>query len=59
MIKIKTDAQIKLMRESGKLTKDVLDYLERNIKVGITTKQLDKMGLVNYLIFFAQKNLLT
>ncbi len=44
MIKIKTDAQIQLMRESGKLTKDVLDYLEKNIKVGITTKQLDKMA---------------
>jgi methionyl aminopeptidase len=44
MIKIKTDAQIQLMRESGRLTKDVLDYLEKNIKVGITTKQLDKMA---------------
>jgi methionyl aminopeptidase len=48
MIKIKTDAQIQLMRESGRLTKDVLDYLEKNIKVGITTKQLDKIERIMY-----------
>ncbi len=44
MIKIKTDAEIALMRESGKLTKEVLDLLGREIKVGMTTKQLDKIA---------------
>ena len=44
MIKIKTDAQINLMRESGRLTKNVLDYLEENLRVGMTTKELDKLA---------------
>lgn len=44
MIKIKTEEQIALMRESGRLTKNVLDYLGSNIKVGMTTKELDKLA---------------
>lgn len=44
MIKIKTEEQIALMRESGRLTKNVLDYLGGNIKVGMTTKELDKLA---------------
>ncbi len=44
MINIKTDAEIACMRESGKLTKNVLDLLGKSIKVGMTTKELDKIA---------------
>ena len=44
MIKIKTEAEIALMRESGRLTKEVLDLLGREIKVGMTTEELDKIA---------------
>ena len=44
MITIKTDEQIACMRESGKLTKNVLDLIGRSIKVGMTTKDLDKIA---------------
>jgi len=44
MITIKTEAEIALMRESGKLTRDVLDLIGSRIKVGMTTKELDKIA---------------
>jgi methionyl aminopeptidase len=44
MITIKTDAEIALMRESGRITKEVLDLLGSKIKVGMTTKDLDKIA---------------
>lgn len=44
MINIKTDDQIARMRESGKITKNVLDLIGKSIKVGMTTKQLDKIA---------------
>ena len=44
MISIKTDEQIALMRESGKLTKNVLELIGREIKPGMTTKQLDNLA---------------
>lgn len=44
MITVKTDAEIALMRESGKLTKNVLDLIGRKIKAGMTTKELDKIA---------------
>ena len=44
MITIKTDAEIALMRESGKLTRDVLDLIGSRLKVGMTTKELDKIA---------------
>ena len=44
MISIKTDKEIALMRESGKLTKNVLDLIGREIRVGMTTKDLDKIA---------------
>ena len=44
MITIKSDEQIALMRESGKLTKNVLDLIGRSIKAGMTTKDLDKIA---------------
>ncbi len=48
MITIKNEQEIALMRESGKLTKDVLDYLGSVIKVGMTTKELDRLAY-NYV----------
>ena len=44
MITIKTDAEIAKMRESGKITRDVLNLIEREIKVGMSTKDLDKIA---------------
>ena len=44
MISIKTDKEIALMRESGKLTKNVLDLIGREIRVGMTTKDLDEIA---------------
>lgn len=44
MITIKTDAEIALMRESGKITKDVLDLIGSRIRVGMTTKELDEIA---------------
>ena len=41
MITVKTDAEIALMRESGRLTKNVLDLIGSKIRVGMTTKDLD------------------
>lgn len=44
MITIKTDEQIALMRESGKITRDLLELIGREIKAGMTTKDLDKLA---------------
>ena len=44
MIKVKTEQEIALMRESGRLTKNVLDLIGREIRVGMTTKDLDKIA---------------
>lgn len=44
MITIKSEREIELMRESGRLTAMVLDLLESEIRPGMTTKQLDRMA---------------
>lgn len=44
MITIKSDAEIALMRESGRLTKEVLDLIGREIRAGLTTRDLDKIA---------------
>lgn len=44
MINIKTDAELNCMRESGRLTKNVLELLGKSIRVGMTTKELDKIA---------------
>ena len=44
MITIKTPAQIELMRESGRLTKNVLELIGREIKAGMTTKDIDRLA---------------
>ncbi len=49
MITIKTDADIAHMRESGKITKDVLELIGQSIKVGMSTKELDRIAY-NYIM---------
>ena len=44
MITVKTDAEIARMRESGKITADVLNLIGNSIKVGMTTKDLDRLA---------------
>lgn len=44
MITIKTPSEIALMRESGKLTRDVLELAGRSIRPGMTTNELDKIA---------------
>ena len=44
MITVKTEAEIALMRESGKITRDVLDLIGSRIRIGMTTKELDKIA---------------
>ena len=44
MITVKTDAEIAQMRESGRITKNVLDLIASKIRVGMTTKDLDKIA---------------
>ena len=44
MITVKTGAEIACMRESGKITKDVLDLIGSRIKAGMTTKELDEIA---------------
>lgn len=43
MIITKNEEQLELMRHSGKLLQDVFKLIEDNIRVGITTKKLDKL----------------
>ena len=44
MIKIKSQEEIELMREAGRITRDTLKIVENSIKVGISTKELDKIA---------------
>lgn len=44
MIKIKSQEEIELMREAGRITRDTLKVVERSIKAGISTKELDKIA---------------
>ncbi len=44
MITIKSDSQIELMREAGKILRDTLNMLGEHVKVGVTTKELDKLA---------------
>ena len=44
MITIKTDAQIDRMRESGKITKETLDFIASQIRAGMSTKELDSLA---------------
>lgn len=44
MSNIKTEQEIKLMRQACELTKETLNMLEKHVKPNITTKQLDKLA---------------
>ena len=44
MITIKTEEQLACMRESGRMTGDLLKYIGKSIKVGMTTFELDKLA---------------
>lgn len=43
-VSIKSNREIELMREAGKILGTVLNELSREIKPGITTKRIDKLG---------------
>ncbi len=49
MITIKSKSEIEKMRLAGKITGDALKEIEKHIKPGISTKQLDKIAY-NYII---------
>lgn len=44
MIKIKTPAEIEQMREAGRLTKNVLELVGKEIREGMTTLDVDKIA---------------
>ena len=43
MITIKTEKEIELMRESCRIVKETLEFVGRNIRAGMTTKDVDKL----------------
>ena len=49
MITIKSASQIEKMRKSGAVTKGALELIEKSIRPGISTKQLDKIAY-DYII---------
>ena len=48
MIKIKTDKEVELLRRAGEITKNTLLEIEKHIKPGVTTKQLDEFKSLIY-----------
>jgi len=48
MIKLKSEKDLEIMRIACEITRDTLDYLKTQVKVGITTKELDKLAY-NYI----------
>ncbi len=44
MINIKTEKDLETMRIACQITRDTLDYLKSKVRVGITTKELDKLA---------------
>lgn len=49
MIKIKTDKEIELLRRAGEITRNTLLEVEKHVKVGVTTRELDKIAY-DYII---------
>ena len=43
MIKIKTEKEIELMRESCRIVKETLDFVGKKIRAGMTTKEVDEL----------------
>ncbi len=44
MIKIKSEKEIELLRKAGEITRNTLLEVEKHVKVGVTTRQLDKIA---------------
>ena len=44
MIKLKSEKDLEIMRITCEITRDTLDYLKSKVRVGITTKELDKLA---------------
>ena len=44
MFKSKTESEIKLMRESGRILANTMKLLEKEVRPGISTKELDKIA---------------
>ena len=44
MIKIKTDKEIEIMRKAGEITKNTLLEVEKYVKPGVTTRELNKIA---------------
>lgn len=44
MIKIKSQKDIECMRESGRLTANVLKYIEQQIRIGMSTEELNNLA---------------
>ena len=44
MISVKTAREIDLMREAGRVVAGILNVVEKNVKCGITTKELDQIA---------------
>ena len=44
MITIKKPEEIERMRVAGRITRDVLNYVEAILKEGMTTKDVDKLA---------------
>jgi len=44
MIPIKTDSEIKIMRENGKILAHIMEELKNKVEPGITTKDLDRLA---------------
>lgn len=49
MIKIKTEKEIELLRQAGKITRETLLEVEKYVKPGVTTKELDKIAF-NFIV---------
>lgn len=54
MIKIKTDAELELIKVACKITGDTLKEVEKHIKSGVSTKQLDKIAY-DYIVSLGAK----
>ncbi|MBQ4557984.1 MAG: type I methionyl aminopeptidase [Clostridia bacterium] len=48
MIKLKSEKDLETMRIACEITRDTLDYLKTQVKVGVTTKELDRLAY-NYI----------
>ena len=43
MITVKNEKEIEYMRESCRIVKETLDYVSKNIRAGMTTKEVDEL----------------